>query len=89
MHYKAQHILISEGDDLEYIMDELRKGVSFGDLAREYSECPSSAKGGHLGRFTSGTMDAEFEKALYHMEIGEVRSGIKTKYGFHIIKKLE
>ena len=89
MRYKAQHILVSENDDLEYIMEELSEGVSFEDLAREYSECPSADKGGHLGWFSSGSMDAEFEKALYHMKKGDVKSGIQTKFGFHIIKKLE
>lgn len=86
--YKAQHILISELEDIDYIAKEL-ESVSFDDLAKEYSECDSAKDGGHLGRFASGTMVPEFEKALYQMEIGEVKYPVKTKFGFHIIKRLE
>ena len=86
--YKAQHILISEEDDLDYIMQEYKSGVLFDDLAKEYSECETAQKGGHLGRFRSGEMDAVFERALSKMEVGEVCSGVKTKFGFHIIKRL-
>lgn len=86
--YKAKHILIEEEDDLSYIMDELNQGRPFEELAKEYSECESAAKGGDLGRFPSGSMDAEFERALYHMQVGEVKSGVKTKFGYHIIWRL-
>ncbi len=83
--YKASHILVSEEDDLEYILEKIESGVSFSDLAKEFSECDSAEKGGSLGRFSSGTMLAEFERALFHMQIGEVKSGVKTKFGYHII----
>ena len=86
--YKAQHILVSEADDLDYIMNELKSGHSFESLAKEYSECESAQNGGHLGRFRSGEMDAEFERALSKMITGQVKSGIRTKYGYHIIKRL-
>ena len=70
-------------------MEELEAGKSFEELAKEYSECDSAKNGGDLGRFQSGTMLAEFEKALYHMKTGEIKSGVKTKFGHHIIKRLE
>lgn len=88
-YYKAQHILISEADDIDYIMEKLEDGALFEDLAREFSECDSAEDGGHLGKFPSGTMVPEFEKALYHMQLGEVKPKVKTKYGYHIIKRLE
>lgn len=86
-YYKAQHILISELDDIDYIIKELETN-SFEDLAKEYSECDSAEKGGHLGKFPTGTMVPEFEKALFHMDIGEVKYPVKTKFGYHIIKRL-
>lgn len=88
IYYKAKHILISEEDDLEYVIEQLNDGVAFEDLAREYSECETAKNGGDLGRFQSGTMLPEFERALFHMKIGEIKSGIKTKFGYHIILKL-
>ena len=38
--------------------------------------------------FTRGKMVANFEKAAFEMEVGEVRL-VETEYGFHIIEKLE
>ncbi len=86
--YKAKHILISEEDDIEYLKDQMDAGANFEDLAREFSECESSEKGGDLGSFSSGTMVPEFERALYHMEPGEIKYGVRTKYGFHIILRV-
>lgn len=87
--YKAKHILISEEDDLEYIMDQIDAGATFEQMAKEFSECDTGQDGGSLGHFSSGTMVAEFERALYHMKPGEIRSGVKTKFGYHIILREE
>ncbi|MBT4790760.1 MAG: peptidylprolyl isomerase [Halobacteriovoraceae bacterium] len=86
--YRAQHILLEDEDDVSYILEQLDQGVSFEFLAKQYSECDTAQTGGHLGRFSSGSMSAEFEKALYHLKQGEVSGGVRTKYGFHVIKRL-
>jgi peptidyl-prolyl cis-trans isomerase C len=88
-YYRAKHILLSEEDDLEYVKEKLDSGTSFEELAKEFSECDSGKKGGHLGTFPSGTMLPEFERALSNMEIGEIKFGVKTKFGFHIIYREE
>tara|TARA_Y100000385_G_C12803621_1_gene512966 strand:+ start:147 stop:425 length:279 start_codon:yes stop_codon:yes gene_type:complete len=87
--YRARHILLEDEEDAFEILSYLKNGQKFEDLAKEYSECESSQKGGSLGRFPSGTMLPEFEMALYHMKEGETSAPVKTKYGFHIIQRLE
>lgn len=87
--YRARHILLEDEDDALEILVYLKNGQKFEDLAREFSECESSLKGGNLGRFPSGSMLPEFEKALYHMKVGETSKPVKTKFGFHIIERLE
>lgn len=87
--YSAKHILVEEEDDLEYIMEKLEEGTPFEKLAEEFSSCDSSQKGGDLGTFPSGVMVPEFEKALYHMKPGEIKSGVRTKFGYHIIWRIE
>lgn len=90
IYYRAKHILLADKDDCKYVMRELESGKHFDELAREYSECEESAqKGGNLGRFAQGSMVAEFERALYHMQIGEIKSEVQTKFGFHIILREE
>jgi parvulin-like peptidyl-prolyl isomerase len=87
--YRARHILLEDKEDALEILEMLYNGANFADLAREYSSCGSSEKGGDLGQFPTGSMVAEFERALYHMQVGDVSQPVQTKYGFHIIEKLE
>jgi parvulin-like peptidyl-prolyl isomerase len=88
-YYRARHILLEDAEDALEMLELLNSGSSFESLAQEYSECNSGEKGGDLGRFSSGSMVAEFERALYHMKVGEISKPIESKFGFHIIERLE
>ena len=59
---------------------------SFEDAAKEFSTCPSGAKGGDLGAFGRGQMVKEFEDAAFSAEIGAVVGPVKTQFGYHLIK---
>lgn len=61
-------------------------GANFGDLAKEYSDCPSKEQGGDLGRFPEGSMVPEFEAALKNLAEGEISDPVETQFGFHLIK---
>lgn len=87
--YKASHILLEDEEDALEMLIYLEQGQKFEELAQEYSICDSAKNGGTLGKFSSGSMVPEFEKALFKLLPGEVSKPIKTKYGFHIIKKLD
>jgi parvulin-like peptidyl-prolyl isomerase len=89
LRYKAKHILLEDLEDAFELRDKILAGDSFEQVAIEFSECDSGIKGGMLGRFSSGTMDAAFEKALYHLKIGELSKPVKTKYGYHLIVRIE
>ena len=84
-YYIAKHILLEDEEDVSYIREQLELGIPFEKLAKDYSQCDSSVKGGSLGRFPSGTMVPEFERALSKMEIGDIQFAVKSKFGFHII----
>ncbi len=71
----------------EDILQKIKDGKDFAELAKEHSEDPGSGpRGGDLGEFTKGTMVPEFEKALDNMKAGELAGPIKTVFGYHIIK---
>ena len=92
----ASHILIEVGADLgedqaRNLAGEMHKRLSDGEdfaaLAKEYSSDAGSAeKGGNLGLAGRGAYDAEFEKALFDLEVGAISAPVLTEFGFHIIK---
>jgi len=84
---KASHILISKLSKAQEIYEDLLSGENFESLARKYSECPSKSKGGNLGEFPKGKMVPEFWNACTKLKIGELSHPLKTKFGYHIIKR--
>jgi len=95
---QASHILVkvAEGateadlktakEKIDKILVRVKAGEDFATLAKETSDCPSSADGGNLGYFEKGKMVQEFEDAAFTLKTGEVSGIVKTDYGYHIIK---
>ncbi|MHA1797985.1 MAG: peptidylprolyl isomerase [Candidatus Helarchaeota archaeon] len=84
---RASHILVEKLSEAQNILEDIEAGISFEKLAREHSNCPSKKRGGDLGIFGKGQMVPEFERAAYALKIGEISKPIKSKHGYHIIKR--
>jgi len=87
MEWRASHILIKDRKLADELLKRLRKGANFSALAKEFSTCPSRAKGGDLGWFGPGKMVKEFEQAVTGAPNRLIPKLIRTQFGFHIIKK--
>ncbi len=48
MEWKASHILVKEKGLADQLRDRLKSGANFGDLAGEFSICPSKSRGGAI-----------------------------------------
>ncbi len=71
---------------IEEISTMIRDGeINFAQAAAEYSECPSSARGGDLGEFGRGQMVGPFEDAAFALPVGEMSGIVETQFGFHLI----
>ncbi len=65
--------------------------LSFGDAALKYSDDESTnTKGGELPMFGTGKMIDEFEDQAFALKSdNDLSAPFKTRYGWHIIKRLE
>ena len=85
---QAKHILKDKKTLAEDIIEEINTGSRFEELAKKHSTCPSRKKGGSLGEFGRGVMAKEFEKAAFALQKNQVTQvSVKTKFGYHIIKR--
>ena len=84
----ASHILVDTNEECVVVQKEITAGTKFGDAARTYSKCPSSSKGGSLGKFQPGQMVPEFDAVVFDdaTKIGEVYGPIATQFGYHLIQ---
>ena len=77
----AKHILTDSEEKCQTILKNIEAGEkTFEDAAREFSTCPSGAKGGDLGEFGKGQMVKEFEDAAFDAEIGKVVGPVNTQF---------
>lgn len=87
----VRHVLISDdvtsADAIAKIQADLKAGVSFDEVAKSRSLCPSAAQGGDLGEVSKGQMVPEFEAAAFALKNpGDLSEPVKTQFGWHIIR---
>ena len=90
---KISHILLltatpNAREDIEKILQRLKAGANFDEIAKAQSQdTGSAAKGGSLGFVTRGRMVKPFDEAAFKLtQPGELSPVVETSFGFHIIK---
>lgn len=82
----SQEKLVAKNKILQ-ILDSIKNGVDFSEMARLYSEDPGSAKnGGDLGWNKKGNFVKEFEEVAFSLQPGQVSEPVETVFGYHLIK---
>lgn len=83
---KASHILVRTKEEAQAVLDELKKGADFVELAKARSiDTGTAENGGDLGYFGSGQMVEVFEKAAFALAPGQLSGIVESEYGFHVI----
>lgn len=98
---RVRHILLKTTDKpqdeipkiqakAEDLLQQLRAGVNFADLARKYSEDTTTAvKGGDLDWIVRGQTVKAFEDTAFSLQPNQLSNVVKTEYGLHILQVLE
>lgn len=85
---RSSHILF-DSDDLETaeeVLQELKDGADFEELAAEYSTDSSASDGGDVGWDCENTFVDEYQDALDGLSAGEMTQElVESDYGYHII----
>jgi parvulin-like peptidyl-prolyl isomerase len=72
------------------LVGQLKRGASFAELARRYSDDPATRqRGGDLGFFTRDTHTPRFDEVAFALKPGQLSEVVETEYGFHVIKATE
>jgi|FLYM01.1.fsa_nt_gi peptidyl-prolyl cis-trans isomerase C len=88
MKIKVRHILVPFEHEIKDIDRKLKHNEStFEELARIFSQCPSHADQGDLGEISLGRTVQEFEEMAFSLDVGQTSRPVKTKFGWHLIKR--
>jgi peptidyl-prolyl cis-trans isomerase SurA len=69
------------------LIARLDKGEGFADLARLHSDDFSGREGGDLGYTKRGTLDPDYERVAFALDIGDyTKRPVRTRFGYHLIR---
>ena len=85
--YKARHILVEQETEAMSIIDKLKKGERFDDLAKASKDPGSKDRGGDLGWANKSTYVPSFSAALLKLEKGKyTEAPVQSNFGWHVIQ---
>lgn len=85
--YKARHILLGKEADAKQIIEKLKKGEKFEELAKASTDPGSKDKGGELEWSQPGGFVKPFSDAMVKLEKGKyTETPVETPYGWHVIR---
>lgn len=70
----------------EQVLDRLKKGDDFAQVAAAYSDAPDGLQGGNLGWRTRDRLPAIFAEVAGTLKAGEVSPILRSSNGFHLVK---
>ena len=71
------------------VLEKIKGGEDFGEMALLYSQDASGKNRGDLGYFKKGELFPAFEREALRLKVGEVSGLLRTEFGYHIIKLLD
>jgi len=88
--YHARHILVTSQEAAQKVIEQLKKGGKFDELAKKESIDSSKDQGGDLGWFSPSNMVKPFADAVAALKKGEyTQAPVQSQYGWHVIQLID
>ncbi len=85
--YRARHILVKTEAEANSIIEQIKKGAKFEDIAKAQSlDKGSAVNGGDLDWAKPGLFVPSFSKAMVALNKNNISQAIKSQFGYHIIR---
>jgi parvulin-like peptidyl-prolyl isomerase len=85
---EIRHVLLATPAKAEAVAKRLRGGASFAKVAQEESlDASTAAQGGRFPPLMYGEVIPELEEVVFKMRVGEIGGPLKSKFGYHVVKK--
>ena len=85
--YKVRHVLVEKEDEAKVIIEKLKKGEKFEELAKQSKDPGSKDRGGDLGWANRGAYVKPFSDAMTTLEKGKFTAvPVKSDFGWHVIQ---
>lgn len=85
---EVRHVLLGSPDKGEETAKRLRGGANFAKVAQTESlDAATAADGGRLPPSLYGEVIPELEEVVFRMRVNEIAGPLKSKFGYHVMKK--
>ncbi len=85
--YRARHILVEKEEEAKAIIEQLKKGAKFEQLAKQSKDPGSAANGGDLDWAGATSFVEPFSKAMVALQKGKfTETPVQTQFGWHVIR---
>ncbi|MEW6514477.1 MAG: peptidylprolyl isomerase [Pseudomonadota bacterium] len=85
--YKARHVLVEKEDEAKAIIEKLKKGEKFEELAKVSKDPGSKDKGGELGWANKASYVPPFAEAMTKLAKGKyTEAPVQSNFGWHVIQ---
>jgi peptidyl-prolyl cis-trans isomerase SurA len=76
-------------ESADRLVEQLKKGGDFAEIARQFSQSATASNGGLLGWVAPGDLPSEIATAVLGMQTNAISDPIRSEGGFHILKVLD
>lgn len=82
----ARQIVLNDEEKAKEVINYVREGQDFAELAKKYSTTSEAESGGDLGYFSKNELPSFITDVTFNLKKGQTSGIVKSPYGWHIFK---